>query len=214
MQEPPRTTPAIQWLVWGGLAIIVAGITGLYVKDRLAPPLPLISQVADFRLTNHLAQSVSLDALRGKVWVADIIFTRCPGPCLQMTQRMQALQSALPADLRVQLVSITTDPDYDTPQVLAKYAGRFGARPERWMFLTGTRDQLRTLAVDSLKLVLKDVPAAERSSENDLFIHSTLFVVVDARGRVRAAIESDDPSHRARVLDVVEKLLREKQSIP
>ena len=209
MQEsPPRPTPAIQWLVWGPLGLVVAGIIGLYVRERLAPPLPVISQVADFKLADQQGNPVTLADLRGKVWVADIIFTRCPGPCLQMTQRMQALQSALPPG--AWLVSITTDPDFDTPSVLAKYAARFGAQSHRWRFLTGTRDQVRTLAVDSLKLVLQDVPAAQRNAENDLFIHSTLFVVVDAAGRVRAAIESEPPQHRPRVVAAVARLLREK----
>ena len=190
MQESPaRPSPAIQWLVWAALALIVTGIVALYVKERTAPPPAVLWHVADFQLTNQLGNPVSLETLRGKIWVANLIFTRCPGPCLQMTQRMQGLQSALPTG--TQLVSLTTDPDYDTPPVLAKYAARFGAQAERWQFVTGTRDQLRTLAVDSLKLVLQDVPAAERNSENDLFIHSTLFVVVDGRGRVRAAIESE-----------------------
>lgn len=209
MQESqPRPTPAIQWLVWGALALVVAGIIFLYARERSAPPLPVISQVADFKLTDQLGNAVTLASLRGKTWVADIIFTRCPGPCLQMTQRMQALQSALPPG--VQLVSITTDPDFDTPPVLAKYAARFGAQSHRWTFLTGTRDQVRTLAVDSLKLVLQDVPAAQRTAENDLFIHSTLFVVVDKAGRVRAALETESADHLPRVLDTVRKLQRER----
>ena len=85
MNNPSRK---IQWLVWGGL-VLVAGVVGAaFVRSEIAgpdAPLPVIGQIPDFHLTNQNNQAVSMADLRGKVWVADIIFTRCPGPCRTIT---------------------------------------------------------------------------------------------------------------------------------
>lgn len=156
----------------------------------LGRPLEVISQVQEFRLTNQLGKSVALGDLRGQVWIADIIFTRCPGPCVRMSRRMQMIQEALPVHSSVRLISLTTDPEYDTPRVLADYSRRFGADPQRWWFLTGDKPGLVKLAMEGLKLVVQDKAEADREVPEDLFIHSTLMVVVDREGRLRAAFET------------------------
>jgi cytochrome oxidase Cu insertion factor (SCO1/SenC/PrrC family) len=186
---------SVEWAVWGGIVFVVLAIVAAYVRERQRVPankFPVIAQVADFTLTNQLAQPVRLADLRGQVWVADIIFTRCPGPCATMTRRMADLQAALPANAPVKLVSLTTDPAHDTPRALASYAERFGAHPNRWQFLTGPKADLVKLAVNSLKLTVLDKEEAKRTSPNDLFIHSSIFVVVDKQGRLRAVFESLD----------------------
>jgi protein SCO1 len=98
----------------------------------------------------------------------------------------------LPANAPVKLVSLTTDPAHDTPRALASYAERFGADSNRWQFLTGPKADLVKLAVNSLKLTVLDKEEAKRTSPNDLFIHSSIFVVVDKQGRLRAVFESLD----------------------
>lgn len=186
---------SVEWAVWGGIAFVVLAILSAFVRERLRIPaakLPVIARVADFTLTNQLDHPVRLADLRGRVWVADIIFTRCPGPCATMTRRMGELQAALPANAPVKLISLTTDPGHDTPRVLSAYAQRFGADSQRWHFLTGPKADLVKLAVDSLKLTALDKEEAKRTSPDDLFIHSTLFVVVDKQGRLRAVFESLD----------------------
>lgn len=186
---------SIEWAVWGGIAFVVLAIGGAFVRERQRAPtskLPVIAQVADFTLTNQLDRPVRLADLRGQVWVADIIFSRCPGPCATMTKRMAELQTALPTNAPVKLVSLTTDPEHDTPGALASYAQRFGADANRWHFLTGPKADLVKLAVQSLKLTVLDTEEAKRTSPNDLFIHSTIFVVVDQQGRLRAVFESLD----------------------
>jgi protein SCO1/2 len=197
--EPTEPNPAqsrfVEWAVWGGIVFVVLAIGVAYVRERQRTPttkLPVIAQVADFTLTNQLDRPVRLADLRGQVWVADIIFSRCPGPCATMTQRMSELQAALPTNAPVKLISLTTDPEHDTPRALAAYAQRFGADSNRWHFLTGPKADLVKLAVNSLKLTVLDTEEAKRTSPNDLFIHSTIFVVVDKQGRLRAVFESLD----------------------
>ncbi len=88
----------------------------------------------------------------GQVCIADVIFTRCAGQCLIMSAHMKELQAALPAGSPVKLVSFTTDPAFDTPAVLKKYAGRYDAQDGQWIFLTGDKAALRHATVDGLKL--------------------------------------------------------------
>ena len=218
MNQPARRTG---WLAWGGLALI--GLTLLLAFllarfiSRSAPgqTLPVYGQIADFALTNQNGRAVSLADLHGKVWVADIIFTRCPGPCLKMTKQMKVLQDALPPDSQTKLVTLTTDADFDTPPVLKAYAERFAADPQRWMFLTGTRRDIAKLARDSLKLTAIEKKPEEREPPEDLFVHSTIFVIADKRGQLRGVFETtgegiDPQSVKERILAAVGRLEHEK----
>ena len=193
------------------LVFLVAQLKARTVQKRAV--LPVIGDVAEFTLTNQNGKAVSLADLRGNVWVADIIFTRCPGPCLRMTHQMQELDAALPPTTR--LVSLTTDPNHDTPEVLKAHARLFDAKSERWMFLTGTKTTIANLAVDSLKLTALEKDPAQRESVNDLFIHSTMFVLVDKQARLRGVFETtgegvDWPTSKTRILAAVRQLEREK----
>ena len=195
MSETPRA-PHADRLVWAGLGLttallLLALLLGtLKLRNALGKPLPVYGPVADFTLTNQFGKPVSLGDLRGHVWVADVIFTRCPGPCLGMSRQMRELQNALPATSRAKLITLTTDPEFDTPDVLKAYAKRFSADPNRWLFLTGTKKQIANLAIESLKLTALEKKPEERTSPEDLFIHSTIFVVVDKHAQLRGIFET------------------------
>lgn len=191
-----QTSQKLSRTIWVGVGLLIIILATSFVLSRLEGrrqpglTLPVIGPVADFTLTNQAAQRVTLADLRGQPWVADIIFTRCAGPCPRMTKQMQSLQTALPAASRAKLVTLTTDPEFDTPEVLKKYADRFGANADRWLFLTGTKQQIAALGIDSLKLTAVEKKPEERTDADDLFIHSTIFVVVDKQGRLRGAFET------------------------
>lgn len=216
MNEPGRK---IQWLAWGGLALVIAIILLAFLVTQFklrvpAQPLPVYGQVADFTLTNQNGRAVTLADLRGHPWVADIIFTRCPGPCLKMTRQMKQLQDALPPASEARLVSLTTDPPYDTPPVLKAFADRFGADSGRWLFLTGAKTQIAKLAIDSLKLVAMEKDPATRETPEDLFIHATIFVIVDKRSQLRGVFETtgddiDPQTVKAKILAALRQLERE-----
>jgi len=152
--------------------------------------LPVLNPIADFTLTNQAGSVVSLADLTNHVWVADIIFTRCPGPCPRMSGQMKSLQDLIPATRNVRFVTLTTDPLFDTPSVLAKYATHYQADTNRWTFLTGAKREVAALAAGSLKLGSQPVPPAERKEEFDLFIHTTIFVMVDKHARLRGIFET------------------------
>jgi protein SCO1 len=221
MNKPSRQT---EWLVWGGLVLIIAAIGGAFVwtKFATARPLPVIGQITNFTLTNQNNEPVTLSSLRGKVWVADVIFTRCAGPCPVMTHHLAELQAALPTNEPIRLVTLTSDPEYDTPAVLKRYAARFGADSNRWDFLTGPKPEIRRLAINDFKFVVVEKKHEEQSAPEDLFIHSTWFVLVDQSGRVRgwtdaqgqlhAYFDSEDPAARAEILPAIQQLLHEHSS--
>lgn len=191
-----QTTQKISRTIWVGVGLLSVILATSFVLSRLegqrrpALTLPVIGPVADFTLTNQAGQRVMLADLRGQPWVADIIFTRCGGPCPRMTKQMESLQAALSADSRAKLVTLTTNPEFDTPEVLNKYAARFNAKADRWSFLTGSKKEIAALGMDSLKLTAVEKKPEERTDADDLFIHSTIFVVVDKQGRLRGAFET------------------------
>jgi cytochrome oxidase Cu insertion factor (SCO1/SenC/PrrC family) len=217
----PNSPEKMSRTLWVGVGLLIVILAVSWALSRASSQrsrlkaAPVLGQVADFTLTNQNAQMVTLADLRGRVWVADIIFTRCAGPCPRMTQQMKLLQDALPADSRTKLVTLTTDPDFDSPAVMKAYADRFAANPARWMFLTGTKKEIAALAIDSLMLNAVEQKPEDRKDPADLFIHSTILVVVDKQARLRGIFETEgvgvDPAlERTQVLALVDQLERER----
>lgn len=220
MSELKPQAQRFTWFVGGGLAMIAATLGLVYALGKIRSssfadkPLPIYGQVADFSLTNQEGRVIRLSDLRGHVWVGDIIFTQCAGPCPRMTREMKEIQQSLPADSSSKLVTLTTDPGNDTPAVLKRYAERFGADSTRWSFLTGTKPEIAKLAMDSLKLTAIEKKPEERESPEDLFIHSTIFVIVDKKAQLRGVFETTgegiDPQEvKKQILQAVRQLERE-----
>jgi protein SCO1/2 len=193
MAEIPRQLPRTLWLGFGllsGLLGLACLLSLMEINHAHPRPLPVIGHVADFTLTNQDGQVTTLASLTNHVWVADIIFTRCAGPCPRMTAQMKSLQQLLPPASGAKLITLTTDPDFDTPAILKRYGDRFGADFNRWTFLTGTKSEIAGLAADSLKLSAAPVKPEERKDDADLFIHTTIFVVVDKHAQLRGIFET------------------------
>jgi uncharacterized membrane protein YozB (DUF420 family) len=200
--------------LWGALIVLVIAILGLFVFTHInGKPLPVYATVSDFTLTNQNGQTVTLSNLRGQIWIADVIFTRCPGQCLIMSQHMKELQGRLPAVQPIRLVSFTTDPAYDKPPIFKKYAERFGANDERWSFLTGDKSTLHRVEVEDMKLAVVDKPVAQQEVPNDLFIHSEKFVLLDKFGRVRGYFDGETPGVIAEVLAAADTVAHETLSV-
>src|SRR6185436_13063686 len=128
---------------WSVLGAVLLAVVALFIRAQAQKSnLPHLSQVQPFQLTNQLGQTTALRDLQGKVWVGDIIFTRCGGPCPKMTEEMGKLERAIPADPSLRFVTLTTDPENDTPSALKSYGEKFGADFSRWMFLTGPKAEI------------------------------------------------------------------------
>jgi len=149
--------------------------------------LPEISTVPDMTLTDQHGKPVRLTTdLRDRVWIADFIFTSCAAQCPVITERMVELQKALiGAGLNdVRCVSISVDPDRDTPEKLLEYAESWKpADPATWLLLTGERAQIRDLVTKHFLLALQE------ETPDRQILHSFKFVLVDRRGRIRATYD-------------------------
>ena len=176
-------------LIWGFLVVALLAVAAAAVFQKRPEPLPVYAQLPDFSLVNRDGSTVRLEDLAGRAWVADFVFTRCPASCPMMSARMARLERDLPEDLNVRMVSISVDPGHDTPEVLQGYAERFQA-PDRWLFLTGEREAVRSLCVEGFKLGLDMEPAPGMGPEP--ILHSTRFVLVDGEGRIRGYYEAFD----------------------
>ena len=154
-------------------------------------------EVAPFKLTDQAGKPFDSSQLNGKVWIADFMFTSCPGPCPRMTSQMHQVQMQLEGQ-GIQLVSFTVDPEHDTPEVLAEYSTKFKASPQVWHFLTGTKSDLNHLAKDVFKLGVVD-----GSLE-----HSTRFVLIDRSGQIRNYYLTSEPDAIPNLIKDAEALLK------
>jgi cytochrome oxidase Cu insertion factor (SCO1/SenC/PrrC family) len=134
------------------------------VSWRAGNDLPRLWEVPDFALVERSGQSVTRADLRGKVWIASVIYTRCAEECPLVSSHMARLQDVFTAEPDVRLVSITVDPAYDTPEVLTRYAQSFAAQPQRWFFLTGEKATIYRLVREGFRLGLMDPQEPVRSS--------------------------------------------------
>ncbi len=167
---------------------------------RSEPPLPVLGEVPAFQFIAQDGREFHRASLDGNLWVADFIFTNCRGPCPLMSSRMRRLQSAVAEYADVRLVSFTIDPDNDTPEVLAEYARRYQADPQRWFFLTGDKWALDSLGRDHFKLHTIDENMA----------HSTRFVLLDRQSRIRGYYSSEEGDVIDRLVADIRRLRRER----
>ena len=124
---------------WTLLALAMALSPALAHQSSRDERLPVIGLAPDFTLTAQDGERFSLGELRGKTVAITVIYTFCPDTCPLLTDKMARVQDELGADFgqKIAFVSITVDPERDTPQVLKQYAENYGANREGWYFLTG-----------------------------------------------------------------------------
>lgn len=145
-----------------------------------------------FRLTERSGRVVTDTDLAGRVWVASFIFTNCRLSCPKITSVMKGLEPKL-AGTGVRLVSLSVDPERDTPAALAAFARRFGADAERWWFLTGPRETVLPLVRDRFKLGVEAATEADRQAGAEAILHSERLALVDRGNRVVGYFDSSDP---------------------
>lgn len=134
--------------------------------------------IQDFEYTNQDGETVSLEDLKGKYWVADFVFTKCETVCIPMTSNMVKLQQmAKDKDLDVHFVSFSVDPKNDTPEVLKQYADDYGADLSNWDFLTGySQDHIESFAAKSFKALVSKVDGYDQVN------HAVTFYIVSPDG--------------------------------
>jgi protein SCO1 len=161
-------------------------------------------RVPAFELINQDGQRFGSTQLLGKIWIADFIYTTCPGPCPMISSRMSELQKPL-EKTDVHLVSFTVDPARDTPQILRGYAEKLQAEPDRWDFLTGSQSTIYSLSRNGFKLGISD-----GSEEKGIPVHSTRMILVDRHGEIRGYYDAAEADGMTRLLADTNHLLREQ----
>jgi len=200
------------------LALLVGAIAANRLLPGCAPSpgsqsaqaeLPVLGKVPDFTLLERSGKNVTLSDLAGRPWVADFIFTHCQSFCPILSARMARLETVLrETNGDVRLVSFTVDPERDTVAVLREYADRHGADPDRWLFLTGSWDDLRQLIVGGFGLAVERPPSGGAAGGGGLITHSQRFVLVDSQARIRGyydAFNEDPLPAILRDIDALEK---------
>ena len=201
-----KTPAASILLAVGTVVLLIPGTVGCRDQRQPAPttavsealtPVPAKLEepgvrATDFVLTDQAGEAFDSRSLAGKVWVGSVFFANCPGPCFRENQALADMLREIDSpDLVV--VSLTCDPDNDTPEVLRRYADRFDADLSRWKFLTGDMATIKTIANESFRL-----PA-------EVGVHSERGVVFDRQGRLRGGFHL----LQADRVDLLKKLVRE-----
>jgi len=162
--------------------------------------------VPDFSLTDRSGNSVTLAQLRGRIWIADFIYTTCTDTCPLQTAMMAKLQEEYAAQPDIQLVSITVDPERDTPQALTLYADKYQANAKRWYFLSGPRDRIVQLIQQGFHLAVAAIPAGADS--DGMIPHSPRFVLVDKEARIRGYYDSRELEAFGRLKKDIDTLVK------
>lgn len=207
---PTRAPLSWRALAWKATLILIPLLTaaGIFflrqaqVARLASNTLPRDGVVPPFQLIDQEGQSYGSQELQGKIWIADFVYSTCPGPCPMISSRMSEMQKPL-RDTDVKLVSFSVDPEHDTPVVLRDYAERLSAQPGRWHFLTGDKGTIYRLARDGFKLTTEEGGEAGP-------IHSPRMVLVDRSGMIRGYYDATDADAVTRLLADANHLRREQ----
>ncbi len=234
--------------LWGLSIVLLSGAGALAAWVWLAHPVPMVSgwlrafdqsrgllekldvygEVPDFALTERSGRRITRADLMGRIWIANFIYTQCTETCPLQSAQVARLQAEFAGEEDLRLVSITVDPERDTPTVLSRYAERYGADPVRWLFLTGDKRAIYHLAKEGFHLGVVDPddqtqagglpqwlgpqPALATHGSKGLIIHSSRFVLVDRQAKIRAYHLPDDEQSLERLRRNVRILVRKTTS--
>jgi protein SCO1/2 len=194
----------------GGMILQGEGTSGADQQTDAPPPDPgdrrklveLRQAIANepswtrsFALTERSGRLVKSEELLGEPYVVCFFFSTCPGTCKRQSSEMRLLQSKFKGK-PLKLVSISVDPEVDTPEVLTEYANNFNADKDRWLFLTGKMDDIIKVGTEMFFL-----PGIEKRG------HPDRFCLVDAKGELVGSYVWLDPEQRDQLIAHVEELL-------
>lgn len=202
----------VWWGVLGTALLLVLSAWGWsFTAVPAAAPaqrVPIYGAVPSFALVNQYGQPVTRETLAGKLWVGEFIFTRCSGQCPMMVTQMRQLHDRLPAEAPVRLIAFTVDPDYDTPERLARYAAEQQLPQERWWLLTGAQSDILRLSQEGFRLSA----ATTGGTEAEPITHSRRLVLVDGAGRIRGYYDAEEVGTLDRLLRDLDAVLQESRS--
>ena len=193
---PGKLTLHPAWILFAALALAVP-MGALVMRAPMRAELPVLANLPQFRLVDQDNRPFSRDDMLGKVWVADFVFTSCADACPRLQNKMKRIQDRLlPPEQggSIALLSISVDPERDTPEKLRDYAQAFGARKAMWLYLTGPQKEVERTVVQGFHTAMAKLPVPGRDPHLEAFdiMHGERFVLVDAKGRIRGFYDADD----------------------
>jgi len=216
-EDPPDPPPSDQ-----------TGEKGDGVKSAREAPklLPLDLPLPEFRLADSTGNAFGSRELARRPYLVNFIFTRCQLTCPEQTRRMVEFQKQLARKIEhqhsseerggpkhflwdhLQIVSLSVDPENDTPEVLSRYADNYGAKLENWSFLTGKKSEIFSLVTDGFKL-----PVAEVGKDQPI-VHTVKVALVDHRGHLRGVFNGMKEEGGRKLMKAIEQVLNERVAIP
>jgi protein SCO1/2 len=221
-------------ILWGLLGIVLVVLAGITVRtwhartrgqggweEKHLEGLKVYKTIPDFSLVERSGRKVELAHLKGKVWVAQFFYSHCRDICPLTVPQMGLLHLEYKSDPEfrsgVRFVSITVDPERDTPQVLKEFAGRFSADPEMWLFLTGDKPAIQRLAQEGFGLGIgeqENLPEVkEKTGEEKEFFHSGRLILVDGKARVRGYYSGLEADAMVRLRRDLKRLLQGNERV-
>lgn len=176
---------------------VVSGYIPPLEPPQTLAELPILYEVPAFQLTDSHGRPFDSASLKGDVWVAEFMFTSCPGICPTMTAEMKKIFAAFPDAPEFKIVSVSVDPNIDTPEVLAKYSQSHGTVSDRWHRLTGDSAEILKLSSQGFKV----------GSMTNPLDHSSNFILVDRQGNIRGYYDSLEPDKMTALIEDIKKLL-------
>jgi len=216
--------PIRQQIIWGLLLIFITGVAAVGVwswqqartrqgtsEEKPLEGLQVFGKVPEFSLTERSGRPITLADLQGKLWIANFIYTNCPDTCPIQSAQMKEIQNEFINETDLRLVSITVDPKRDTPKVLSEYADRFGADPERWLFLTGEKGAIYRIAQEGFLLAAVEIPADKRPVSGATHTHSPRLVLIDGKAQIRGYYPATEPEAMVRLRHNLKILLQREK---
>ena len=184
------------WVAFAALALAIP-MGALLFRQTVKPDLPVLGDLPAFTLTAEDGKPFGRDDLLGRVWIADFVFTSCSDACPRLQGKMKQIQDRLvPLEQggNIGLLSISVDPDRDTPEKLRQYGETFGARPGLWRSLTGDQKEVERTVVKGFHIAMAKVPREDADPHLEAFeiMHGERLVLVDRMGRIRGYYDADD----------------------
>lgn len=162
------------------------------------------SAIPPFHFTDQHGQPFTRDSVKGRVYVADFIFTRCQTICPKMTDALAQVQAQLKAYQDFRIVSHTLDPNNDSVEVLKRYADEHGAITGKWFFVTGEHADIYGLSQDAYKSAAQDLYGIADSIK-----HSSRLILVNRDGVIVDYFDSENPEEVQQLITEAKGLLKQ-----
>ena len=162
-------------------------------------PLPILGEIPSFELIDNYGEPFTEEYIEGKIWVADLIFTTCAGPCPIMSTEMRSVHKTYLENENIRMVTITVNPDYDTPEVLTEYGKRYNADFTKWHFLTGVYEKIQNLIANGFKM----------GDLEEIVFHSTRFALIDPDMNIRGYYMGTESEDVKKLMGDIKKLIKE-----